>query len=164
MHVTYLLIVVHYLGDSGYPAEPLLTPVSAPSSASEVAYNAAHTRTRNVIERCFGVMKSRFRCLDHSGGTLLYTPERACRIVTAVSVLHNFCINRNISTAVDAGVVARSAAIQPAIIQANPQKHRWCCFQAACYTAVLLSTTVMLCSWVAVDLTKDVLHCSQGRI
>jgi len=66
-------------------------------------------------------MKSRFRCLDHSGGTLLYTPERACSIVTAVSVLHNFCITRNISTTVDAGVVARSAAIQPAIIQANPQ-------------------------------------------
>ena len=79
-----------------------------------MAYNSAHARTRNVVERCFGVLKSRFRCLDHSGGTLLYTPERACRIVTAVCVLHNFAISRNIQTTLDAGVIDRSTALQPA--------------------------------------------------
>jgi len=111
-----------YAGDSGYPAEPwLLTPVAAPGTAAETAYNTAHVKTRNVIERCFGVMKSRFRCLDNSGGTLLYTPERACRIVTAVSVLHNFCITRNITTTLDEGVLARSAALQPATNP--PQAH-----------------------------------------
>jgi DDE superfamily endonuclease len=113
------------LGDSGYPAEPwLLTPLATPTTPSETAYNAAHVRTRNVIERCFGVMKSRFRCLDQSGGTLLYTPERACRIVTAVCVLHNFCITRNIATTLDAGVLERSAALQPATPPAACQQNR----------------------------------------
>ena len=30
----------------------------------------------------------RFPCTDHSGGTLLFRPERACRIVTTCVVLH----------------------------------------------------------------------------
>ena len=115
---------VHTVGESGYPAEPwLLTPLTTPTTPSEHAYNASHARTRNVIERCFGVMKSRFRCLDNSGGTLLYSPERACRIVTAVSVLHNFCITRNITTTLDAGVAARCAAIQPATVPAACQQN-----------------------------------------
>jgi len=58
-------------------------------------------------------MKSRFRCLDKSGGTLLYTAEKACQLVTATAVLHNYCVNRNIHTTVDMAVTARDAAIQP---------------------------------------------------
>ncbi|KAK0140608.1 putative nuclease HARBI1 [Merluccius polli] len=33
--------------------------------------------------------KSRWRCLDRSGGMLLYHPEKVCRIVQACGVLHN---------------------------------------------------------------------------
>ena len=50
-----------------------------------------------VIERSFGLLKSRYRCLDKSGGTLLYTPERACGIVVACCVLHNFCLEHNVA-------------------------------------------------------------------
>jgi len=104
-----------FAGDSGYPLEPwLLTPVSTTTSPSEIAYNSAHSKTRVVIERCFGLWKSRFRCLDRSGGTLLYKAEKACQLVTATAVLHNFCVSRRIQSDVDAGVVQRSAAIQPA--------------------------------------------------
>jgi len=91
-----------------------MTPLANPTTASETAYNAAHAKTRNVIERCFGVMKSRFRCLDRSGGTLLYSAEKTCKIVVAVAVLHNMCISRRLATAVDADVLRRHNDIQPA--------------------------------------------------
>ena len=55
----------------------------------------------------------RFRCLDKSGGTLLYSPEKTYKIVMAVSVLHNFCLSRNIATTIDPEVVRRNAALQP---------------------------------------------------
>ena len=54
-----------------------------------------------------------FRCLSQSGGTLLYKPEKVCRIVVACAVLHNFCITRGImhepedlNVEVDEGLVA----------------------------------------------------------
>jgi hypothetical protein len=85
------------LGDSAYPLKKyLLTPVLTPSNPHEEAYNEAHARTRNTIERSFGVLKMRFRCTDHSGGTLLFHPSRACRIITACVVLHNICIHNRV--------------------------------------------------------------------
>jgi len=86
------------VGDSGYPLEPwLLTPVSSPSTCAEERYNMAHAMTRNVIERAFGLLKSRFRCLDKSGGTLLYQPQKTCQILMACCVLHNFCLSSQCS-------------------------------------------------------------------
>ena len=85
------------LGDSAYPLRPwLLTPVLNPDTPSEARYNDSHIRTRNTIERAFGVLKSRFRCIDSSGGTLLYTPKKACKIAVATAVLHNMCIESNV--------------------------------------------------------------------
>ena len=55
-------------------------------------YQKAHTKTRNVTERSFGVLKQRFRCLDFSGGAIQLTPSRCCKIILATAVLHNMCI------------------------------------------------------------------------
>ena len=49
-------------------------------------------KTKSIIDRSFGLLKSRFRCIDTSGGTLLYTPLKCCDIVISVGVLHNLCI------------------------------------------------------------------------
>lgn len=106
--------MIMFSGDSGYPLElRLLTPYNTPASNAEKKFNTAHTKTRNVVERCFGVLKSRFRCLDKSGGTLLYTAEKTCRIIVAAAVLHNMCIDRNVPGDLDLAVQARAAAIQP---------------------------------------------------
>ncbi|CAG2229820.1 HARBI1 [Mytilus edulis] len=90
------------LGDSGYPLRPwLLTPVLNPGTRQQQRYNEAHMQTRSMVERSFGLLKSRFRCIDTSGGTLLYTPKRCCDIVIAVVVLHNMCIIHRIPLPAD---------------------------------------------------------------
>ncbi|XP_075739831.1 putative nuclease HARBI1 isoform X1 [Rhipicephalus microplus] len=85
------------LGDSGYALEPwLLTPVRSPVGPAEEQYNSAHTRTRQVIERTFGVLKGRFRCLHQSGGALQYNPLMCTKIVVACTMLHNMCVRHGI--------------------------------------------------------------------
>ena len=63
------------LGDSGYPLRDyLMTSFNTPATPAEERFNNAHTRTRNVVERAFGVLKSRFRyfCLYKFNHHLLY--------------------------------------------------------------------------------------------
>lgn len=50
------------LGDSGYPLKVwLITPLGNPSTPQEERFQKAHCKTRNVVERAFGVLKQRFR-------------------------------------------------------------------------------------------------------
>lgn len=73
----YLFFNLMYIGDSGYPLQPwLLTPILHPRNPHEERYNGSLTKTRVCVERAFGILKSRFRCLDHSGGILCYPIER----------------------------------------------------------------------------------------
>ncbi|XP_068704516.1 putative nuclease HARBI1 [Montipora foliosa] len=83
------------LGDRGYGIQPyLLTPFRPDdvSTAPQRRYQKTHTKTRNTIERAFGLWKSRFRFLDVSGGALQFNPNRCYTIITATAVLHNMCI------------------------------------------------------------------------
>ncbi|XP_053571773.1 putative nuclease HARBI1 [Bombina bombina] len=52
----------------------LFITVLNPTTPAQVRYNEAHT---SVIERTFGVLKSRFHCLDISGGVLQYPPKKS---------------------------------------------------------------------------------------
>ncbi|XP_065306437.1 putative nuclease HARBI1 [Dermacentor albipictus] len=87
----YYALNCMFVSDSGYPLEPwLLTPVPGhpPVQTADAQYNTAHAVMRSAVERCIGLLKSRFRCLQRYR-TLLYEPERAANIVAACAVLHD---------------------------------------------------------------------------
>ena len=66
-----------------------MTPVLNPTTPGEHRYNVAHIQTRNIVERTFGMLKSRSRCLDRTGGALLYRPEKVAQITVVCCILHN---------------------------------------------------------------------------
>ena len=104
-------------GDSAYRLELwMMMPLRNPVTDAKMRYQSAHTKTRCSIERAFGLLKSRFRCLDDSGGILCYTPQKVCQITMACCVLHNLCLDAGIQLEVDPGVAARNAQMA-----ANPQ-------------------------------------------
>nr|CAD7260068.1 unnamed protein product [Timema shepardi] len=80
------------------PLEPwLMTPIEGETNAGllESLYNSTHSSTRNVTERCNGLLKGRFRCLlKHQ--VLHYSPERASSIIHACAVMHNMYIKEDL--------------------------------------------------------------------
>lgn len=84
----------YLLGDSGYGCQTfLMTPVLSPASIRERNYNEAHVKTRNVIERAFGVWKKRFAVLSVPIRTKIETTKN---IILACAVLHNIAINNKL--------------------------------------------------------------------
>ena len=74
------------LGDSAYgQSNYLFTPHLNPTTAEQQRYNRASTR--GMIERMFGVRKTRFQCLRN---TLRFKPRRCCKVIIATAVLHNY--------------------------------------------------------------------------
>ena len=90
----------YYLCDAGYMnSEGFLTPFRGqryhlnewrqgrePQTAKEY-YNMKHSRARNVIERCFGLLKLRWGILRCA---TWYPVKTMCRIISACALLHNF--------------------------------------------------------------------------
>ncbi|XP_040073807.1 uncharacterized protein LOC115328489 [Ixodes scapularis] len=75
--------------------EPLLiTPVPGFHATSTACgrFNKARSSMRSVVERCIGLLKSRFRCLQRHR-TLYYPPTTATVIISACAVLHNICLS-----------------------------------------------------------------------
>ncbi|KAI4455441.1 hypothetical protein MML48_9g00016288 [Holotrichia oblita] len=79
------------VGNSGYPQQPwLMTPIlHANEGTPEFRYTERQIQARNCIERCFGVLKGRFRCL---------LKERVFTglITNVCAILHNICVEAQI--------------------------------------------------------------------
>lgn len=78
------------VGDSGYPCLPfLLTPVLNATTDEQLRYNNIHGRTRQILERTFGVWKRCFPCLTRGLSTKLIS---STTIIVACAVLHNLSL------------------------------------------------------------------------
>ncbi|KAK4887481.1 hypothetical protein RN001_003752 [Aquatica leii] len=86
------------IGDSGYPLQPwMMTPIpDAPPESPEGIYTLRDTSARNVVERAFGVLKNRFRCLMKHR-VLHYYHNKDGQIIYACVVLHNIYRLNNIT-------------------------------------------------------------------
>ena len=71
-----------------------MTPVRRPQTEAETRSNEAHAATQSVVERCIGLLKIWFCCLDRSGGALQYDPVHASRIIIVCCTLHNIVQQR----------------------------------------------------------------------
>lgn len=81
------------IGDSGYPIKPyLITPLQQVRTNSENLFNESLIRTRNVVERQYGVWKRRFPALAMGLRVNLNTAQA---IITATAVLHNKACEEN---------------------------------------------------------------------
>lgn len=84
----------YILGDGGYMCSKyLLTPLLNPTTPAERAYNASQIKTRNTVERQYGVWKRRFPCLDLGIRSPYLANIQA--IITATAVLHNIALSHN---------------------------------------------------------------------
>ena len=79
------------LGDSAYPLRQwLITPFPGDPDGAKGRFNVSHMRTRNVVERAFGVIKNRFSALKTT--LRLKDPRDSASIIESAVILHNLCI------------------------------------------------------------------------
>lgn len=79
------------LGDSGYRNTTYLpTPYLTVDSAAKNLFNESQIRTRNVVERSYGVLKRRFAVLSLGVRLKLQTVQM---IIVACAILHNIAID-----------------------------------------------------------------------
>lgn len=92
LHLRYAQrnLIGSLIGDSGYPGLPfLLTPIANPITDAEITYNLIHGRTRQIVERTFGIWKRRFPCLFKGLSNKLIC---STTIIMACAVLHNLSL------------------------------------------------------------------------
>jgi hypothetical protein len=78
------------VGDSGYACTNyLITPLDSVNTPEENLFQESIVRTRNPIERCYGVWKRRFPILSLG---IRLNLDRVESIIVATAVLHNICI------------------------------------------------------------------------
>ncbi|CAM4652730.1 unnamed protein product [Leuciscus chuanchicus] len=83
------------LADGGYPCLqhplPLITPYKRPvRGVGAQRFNLHHSRARSIIERAFGMMKTRFRAIFLQALEVHHT--FVPHVITACAILHNICL------------------------------------------------------------------------
>nr|XP_061797549.1 putative nuclease HARBI1 [Nerophis lumbriciformis] len=84
------------LGDGGYPCLEtpicLMTPYKEPVNGPvQGRYNFHHAKGHSIIERAFGVMKTRWRCTLFKA--LEVRPVFAPQVIASCAFLHNVCLD-----------------------------------------------------------------------
>ncbi|KAJ1082570.1 hypothetical protein NDU88_002735 [Pleurodeles waltl] len=69
---------------------------------------------KRIIERTFGLLKARFRCLHLTGGSLCCSPKKVCQIIMAYCMLHNLALKLHVPFLQEEEAEdARVAAVDP---------------------------------------------------
>ncbi|XP_062972102.1 uncharacterized protein LOC134392052 [Elgaria multicarinata webbii] len=77
------------VADGAYPLQKwLMKPYGGNVEPPQAHFNYCLSRARNVVERAFGRLKSRWRCLS---GRLEVAEENVPSVITACIILHNIC-------------------------------------------------------------------------
>lgn len=88
-----------------------MTPIlDADPGSAEERYTKKHVQARNCIERCFGLLKSRWRCLLKDR-VLHYKPYVASKIIIACAVLHNIAIEARLPAPSQAATMDEDEAL-----------------------------------------------------
>lgn len=70
----------------------MFTPLRNPITPSEQKYNKSQIRTRNIIERTFGLWKRKFPCLRRGFAN---APGTTVNIILSCALLHNLSRKHN---------------------------------------------------------------------
>ncbi|CAF0959072.1 unnamed protein product [Adineta ricciae] len=95
ININNVKIQSHLIADSAFPLKPsVLKPYGEKPNMlrSERLFNYRLSRCRCSVERAFGSMKNRFRCLHKK---LEYDINYVCTLIKATAVLHNLCVFNN---------------------------------------------------------------------
>ncbi|CAI6359742.1 unnamed protein product [Macrosiphum euphorbiae] len=61
LYILTIIIILYFWGTMDMHAKPyIFTPLLNPVTNAEKNYNKAHIKTRNIVERVFGVWKRKF--------------------------------------------------------------------------------------------------------
>lgn len=113
-------------GDSAYGLAPWMMVLYMGNNLTdeETYFNKRHQTVRNVVERCIGVLKMRFRCLLGER-QLRYHPTKASNIINACATLHNYllCHKYNVELIENVhefeDVAHRNEVVEPIAFQRN---------------------------------------------
>lgn len=99
-NVNFILLILDTPNQTGYLASFRGTRYHLPeyqhgaaASGSKEIFNYLHSSLKNVIERCFAVLKQRWRMLK---AVPSYPPRKQASIIIACMALHNFIRDSNL--------------------------------------------------------------------
>lgn len=107
------------LGDSGYTqTNYVMTPLANPGTPAKNLYNESQIRSRNTVERSYGVWKRRFPILSLGMRIEL---DRIKTVIVATAVLNNIYIAENDIPPDDSEVIPRILEYEEVPVEpANP--------------------------------------------
>nr|CAI5835703.1 unnamed protein product [Callosobruchus analis] len=82
------------VGDTGYPIKPyLITPLREVHNEAQALFNESLVRTRNTVERKYGVSKRKFPAL--AVGIRLKNLNTLQAMIVSTAILHNIVCDEN---------------------------------------------------------------------
>ncbi|KAI9999414.1 hypothetical protein NQD34_018230 [Periophthalmus magnuspinnatus] len=135
---------------------PLITPYKWPvQGVGAQRFNFYHSKARSIIERAFGMMKTRFRAIFFHALEVHHT--FAPHVITACAVLHNICLGAG-------DIVALEDEPQENVVEDEGDNEVEAVAGAQWTSCLLRSLPWRRCSWIIIisrffDSDMPVIYC-----